>query len=218
VSIARSLKARYTGLTDPLRTERLVELCCVVLGAVLLVQAALLVAKALGSPDPEDIAPAPDSLQVGELHERGQVDASGSAELRARPLFWEGRRPELEVVVETAAPKPKAKALTGVKLHGVFGGGDTRGIIATVDGKQVRLLRGGEIKGWTLQKVERDKVILVSGKRRQEIGMQREYSGIDYRESSGAGKKSPTPAAARRSSPTRSGGLVMGGRPQARDK
>jgi hypothetical protein len=59
--------------------------------------------------------------------------------------------------------------LEGVKLQGVFGSGDTAGIIALVKDKKQRILLGEQLRGWTLDSVSPDRVVLISDGRRQEL-------------------------------------------------
>lgn len=164
------IPARYRVTTDPLKTERRLELA--VIGLLLLLGLQVLF-NGLGlalPPSPEPIAPAPESLRVGQVSPRGQVDREQSAEVRARPLFFATRRPLEPELVDPDAEARKAAAqknnntkTPNLKLVGVFGGPDSRGIIALEKGEQLRLMVGDEVSGWTLQKVDPESAVLVSG-------------------------------------------------------
>ena len=167
-----ALKERYAVQVNPLRAQRRVELVVLALALLLCLQLAYsaLRLSMLGRPEP--ILPvvgevAPDAGRTGET-----VTAEMSAELRARPLFWPERRPLVpEPVVEEAAPQQSAPAtaLDEVQLVGIFGVGDSAGIIALVQGKKQRILRGEDLSGWTLEVVEPGRVVFSSGDNKRDL-------------------------------------------------
>ncbi|EED34611.1 conserved hypothetical protein [Luminiphilus syltensis NOR5-1B] len=167
-----ALKARYRVAEDPLRSERRLELVVVILAAVLLFWIVLGTLSLVISSGPDPLPPAADSLEVSESLRPFLVDDEGSATILARPLLWESRT-SLDPADAIAASKPvekapSAKRLKGVKVRGVFGVGDSLGVIASVDGKLTRVRSGEAIKGWTLQGVDGRRVEFSSG------------GGVDY--------------------------------------
>ena len=165
------LRERYTVTSDPLRSERRIELALLVLVLLFCLQLIYSLARLAISPSPDAIAPAEDALRFGSV-QHGRVVVQGeSDEIRARPLFWPSRRPqdapdaEIEAEPETVA----AEELKGVKLQGVFGSGETAGVIALVKDKKQRILLGEKLQGWTLESVSPNRVTLTSGGRSQEL-------------------------------------------------
>ncbi len=212
------LTARYRDQRNPKRTERRVELVCIAAGALLLLQLGFLTWHALVAPSPEPVAPAAGLLAVGDLAERGAVNQRDSAELTARPLFWESRRP-MQAVAEApkAAPEEKSSPkLKGLTLHGVFGTDDSQGIIATVEGKRQRLMEGDSVSGWRLQRVEREEVEFISGANSQVVRLKRVETGIQFenvpRESAGQAPASSGSDKKKQAQEQPEGELVLGGR------
>ncbi|MCX2972158.1 hypothetical protein EYC87_00980 [Halieaceae bacterium IMCC8485] len=151
--------ARYQGLSDPLRTERRVELIVLIFLVLLLLQFGWGSYRALFPPIPDPVRPMRDSLQVANVQGLSVVSPEQRAQIRQRPLFWASRAP---VVLEPVKPEPEPKKantakpgkIENVKLAGVFGGGDTGGVIVISKGKKRRLAVGEELDGWKLQSVE----------------------------------------------------------------
>jgi hypothetical protein len=166
-----TVRDRYRVAANPLRTERKVELVAVVLALLLCLQLLYSGARLAMAPAITAVAPAADVLQVKPVDSPATVATSQSDEIRSRPLFWQTRRPTQG---GTAAVAPdtgskQAGPLKEVKLLGVFGSGDTAGIIVLVKGKKQRILQGESVRGWTLDVVEPNRVVLVDGGRREEI-------------------------------------------------
>ncbi|MBE9538073.1 MAG: hypothetical protein IMF06_03270, partial [Proteobacteria bacterium] len=156
MSRASLLLSRYRETSDPLRTERRIELAALLLSMFLVLQLLYSVARIFIISQPEAILPAPDSLVVRELQHSGLVSAEQSNEVRARPVFWPSRSP-LNGGAEAAAAentKPGKNELDKVKLLGIFGEGDSAGIIALVKGNKKRILLGDKVVGWTLDAIE----------------------------------------------------------------
>ena len=166
-----AVRSRYGVATDPLRTERKIELTAVVLGLLLCLQLLYSGARLLVPPVFDTVAPAADVLQVKPIDRTAGVASNQSDEIRARPLFWQSRRPSVGDNAETGpdAEGEPAGQLKDFKLLGVFGSGDTAGIIALVKGNKRRILQGERFMGWTLDAVEPNRVILVDGERREEL-------------------------------------------------
>lgn len=161
------LPARYQATTDPLRSERRIELVLVVLGAVVLLQLLWWGLGMLRDPGVVSVAPARDSLQVVSARDSGSISASQSLGLQARPLFWGSRRPLAPVVANEVASssagngKP-ARRLEGFQLTGLFGAGENGGAIVTYKTERTRLSVGDEIDGWTLLSVNAEEAVFVS--------------------------------------------------------
>jgi len=119
---------------------------------------------------PDAVAPPPDTLTIGEVRPSARPSAAESEELLARPLFWPSRRQPTAVdekVAESEIEEPGD--LSGFKLVGVFGTGESAGVIALVKDKKQRILLGEKLNGWTLQSVEPNRIVLVDKGRRKEL-------------------------------------------------
>lgn len=163
---------RYRETAEPLRTERRVEMVCLALGALLVLQLIWVLFRALVPAGIDPVYPAESSLRVAGIHPVNAVGREESAEIRSRPLFWEGRRPQDSIPIEEdeQAAQQKKSGLPPVKLLGVFG---SQGVIATVKGKQERLLVGDEVAGWKLAEIKPDLAVFESNGRREEVGLKR---------------------------------------------
>ncbi|TGD74101.1 hypothetical protein E4634_08175 [Mangrovimicrobium sediminis] len=149
------------------------ELVLVVLALLLLVQLAWgvfrLVVPSLSSPLP----PAADALVVGAVHAGSVLDEEQRAEFRNRPLFWESRAPVAVAEPVKVSRKPKADEklgkLNGVKLTGVFGSGDSAGIIFSSKGKEHRVMVGEAVNGWRLETVEPQRAVFSGNDKQAEL-------------------------------------------------
>ncbi|MDG1945929.1 MAG: hypothetical protein P8J17_16840 [Halioglobus sp.] len=177
MSWLRAIKDRYRVGIDPLRTERRIEVVVILLLLVLLLQLAYGAARLAILSTPAPILPATDSLEVMSSIPRGKVTARQRSEIRSRPLFWTSRRPA--DAVANAAELQELKELKehtfeGIRLLGVFGAGESVGIIAQVKGKPRRVLLGEKIDGWTLEAVAGNDAVFVAGSRREKATLQPE--------------------------------------------
>lgn len=164
------LPARYRESADPLRTERRVELLMLLFILLLGLQFAYSASRVALVSVPEAIVPAADSLQVASAVGTDTVSASQSKEIRNRPLFWAGRRPVKVVTVDSSATdEAQAGEIDGIQLLGVFGGGDSAGIIALVGEKQRRVLVGEKVSGWRLASVTANEAQFTAGVRRRSL-------------------------------------------------
>jgi hypothetical protein len=195
MSLSR-LADRYRVQQDPLRSERRIELACLVLALMLLLQLVWVAARALVPPSPMPVEPAASSLTVADQLARRAVGTTASAELRERPLFWEGRR-AVTAADSQAVPVRGGRAprLQGVRLLGVFGAGDSGGIIALVQNKQQRVQLGEELSGWTLQAVTADGATLVNDGATEILDLQRSSSSVTLAEPAAAPAARSVPAA-----------------------
>jgi hypothetical protein len=164
-----TLRGRYRVAADPLRSERKVELAALVLGLLLCLQLLYSGARLVMDPAFAAVAPAADVLQVKRVDSPATVATSQSDEIRSRPLFWQTRRPIQSRAIAPDTGSKQAGPLKEVKLLGVFGSGDTAGIIVLVKDKKQRILQGESVQGWTLDVVEPNRVVLVDGGRRAEL-------------------------------------------------
>ena len=169
MSAYRWLSERYRVATQPLRTERRIEVFVILLLLALLLQLIVGVASLGLQSTPEAIAPAPDTLQLVVFPGRVAVSAAQSNEIRSRPLLWPSRRPDESVVELPETTTEKASNLSEMSLVGVFGAGDSAGIIVRVKGKSRRLRPGGELAGWTLESVAEKEAVLKNGNRRETL-------------------------------------------------
>jgi hypothetical protein len=162
---------RYRGNSEPLRTERRFELILVLAILLLCLQLIYSGLRLLLFAGPGAVSPSPDSLVVGDILQRGTVSAEQSEEIQSRPLFWVSRRPteQLGASGNTDEPGGKASDIKGVKLLGIFGSGESAGVIALVNDQKQRILQGEELEGWTVESVEPNRVVLISGERRTEL-------------------------------------------------
>ena len=171
-----SVFARYHGLSDPLRTERRVELLVLILVVLLLLQFVWGGYRAMFPPIPDAVRPMPDSLQIADVLGLSAASPEQRAQIRQRPLFWASRAP-LVPEPEKAKPKPaktnvpKPGKIENVKLSGVFGGGDTGGVIVIAKGKKRRVMVGEELDGWTLRSVDPVSAIFTSGAQQANLAL-----------------------------------------------
>ena len=177
MSILQALQARYSVAVDPQRTERRIELLVLVLCLVLCLQLIYGVLRLLLLSDPQPISPADGALRVRGVVQYQKVTEEQSGEIRARPVFWVTRRPADAVATTVVSKKPKApaapKKIEGVKLVGMFGDGDSAGIILIVKGKKQRIMLGEKVESWTFDAVEPGRVIFTSGGRREALELQK---------------------------------------------
>ena len=160
------LLQRYRVSENPQMTERRIELLVVLLIALLLLMAAIgVIRMAMGS-EPAVVLPAQDTLSVRTLRLDESLDSTVATAILERPLFWEGRRPLEPPPVVTGPTKTRAQAkLAGVSLQGVYGSGESLGLIATVDGKFRRIVSGQSVKGWQFTSYENGVATFSSGGR-----------------------------------------------------
>ncbi len=169
---------RYRVAEEPLRSERRVELLLLVVGGLLCLQLLYSGVRLARLSAPPSIPPAAESLEVATVGERADVTESESELLRSRPLFWRTRRPT-EAAATTAVVKQEDTAKSGngnidkVKLRGVFGSGDSAGIIALVNGKKRRIRVGDTVEGWTLIAVKSDRGVFDNAGRKSQLMLKR---------------------------------------------
>lgn len=174
MSWLQTIVNRYRVPVDPLRTERRIELVVLLLFLLLLLQLAYGASRLAILATPESIMPATDSLEVMSSTPLDGVTAKQRMEIRNRPLLWPGRRP-VEAVVQLPDPvleKPTNREIKEIKLRGVFGVGESVGIIVLVKGKPLRIGLGQEVNGWKLESVENNEAVFAAGSQREKIVLQ----------------------------------------------
>lgn len=167
MTASAGLFARYRVSSEPLRSQRRIELVLLCLSVLVVLQLVWLALGRVMDPSVSAVEPAPDSLRVAPVAAAGAITASQSLALQARPLFWAERRPNSAVFANTIAEgttsdgRP-ARRLEKLELTGIFGAGEQSGALVTHKGKRLRLLVGDELEGWTLQSVTGGDVVFVS--------------------------------------------------------
>lgn len=168
-----TLLQRYQVRENPQMTERRIELSVVLLVCLLLLVSVIGATRMALDPGPGVVLPAQDTLEVRTLKLDEPVDGAAAIAILERPLFWEGRRPLAPTPVVAAQPKARATPkLSGVSLQGVYGVGDSLGLIATVDGRQQRIVSGQTVKGWRLTGYDNGVATFVSGGRETSLALE----------------------------------------------
>jgi hypothetical protein len=170
-----AIRKRYAVTTDPLRTQRRIELVLLFLGMLLCLQLVFGGLRLATMGAPEAITPAADSLQVPEVRSPEVVAAGQRNEIISRPLFWTSRRPvdPVDMLSDIEPEGDKATQLDEIKLVGVFGGGDSAGIIALVKGEKRRILLGETIDGWKLDSIGDSRGVFVRGEKSETLNLER---------------------------------------------
>lgn len=162
---------RYRVRTEPLRTERRLELAVLLLALALLLLLGLGALRLLTLGPPAPVMPAAGSLAVGQPLRPVAPSEEQGAQLRERPLFWASRRPPPEPgEVQTQQAQNKAGEIDGIRLVGVFGSGSSAGIMVTVnDSARKRLRLGDKVNGWKLERVAGNEAVLSAGARSETL-------------------------------------------------
>lgn len=206
-----SLLQRYRSQLDPLRSERYVELLLLVLAVLFLLQLLWGFYRSVFPAIPQPVQPTADALQVVALNDAGAIPAELRSEIVQRPLFWVQRRPTgpaalaaAQAAAEQAAADAElngAGEIKGLKLAGVFGAGDSAGVIVLSEKqeKKHRLAVGDDINGWALDSVSSTEAVFRNGARRATLELKRGkllVNEIQANESESAPAASSEPAAA----------------------
>lgn len=196
MSLMTALRERYRIRVEPLRSQRRLELMVLGLLVLLLLQLLFTGFRLKLAPSPVPVMPASESLRLSALAAGAGVSDDDSAELRERPLFFEGRRPALVDESEVKAPEKAGKSTTrkpALKLVGVFGADGRQGIIALQSGKQMRLYVGEEVDGWALQAVGGNTATLSNGKDEWSLKLERSAEGISEQVAAQPAAAAPEP-------------------------
>ena len=173
MNVVQAFRNRYQVAADPLRTERRIELIVLLLAVLLCLQLVYGTARLLIATTPIPVTPAEGALAVHKVVRPVEVDTQQSNEIRERPVFWASRR-----AVEGAAPaattkskRGKSKKMPPVKLVGVFGGGESLGIIVLVEGKRRRVSLNEKLDGWVLNSVTSSEAVFIAGGQRERLAL-----------------------------------------------
>jgi hypothetical protein len=164
-----AVRNRYSVKRDPLRTERRIELVVILLALLLIVQLVYGAIRLAVMSRPEAVEPTADSLQVMTSLGPEEITEEQSSEIRNRPLLWPGRRPIETIVDNPAVEKVQQQEVEGITLLGVFGTGESVGIIVRIKDKTQRFHVGQEMHGWTLESVGTNEAVITAGKRRETL-------------------------------------------------
>ncbi|MFK7974758.1 MAG: hypothetical protein AB8C02_01395 [Halioglobus sp.] len=102
--------------------------------------------------EPDAVVPAASTLTVNPLDRSGT--AAGEYEnvsMVARPLFWAGRQPHVELQSDLPEEKdegPVSGSLEGITLLGTYSGGGLEGVIVATKSKKQRLMLNESVSGW----------------------------------------------------------------------
>ena len=165
----KTFTGRYREAANPLRLERRFELALLLLALLLILQVLYGFIRLALLSTPAALEPAADSIKVIAPLGTDTVSAAQSNEIRNRPLLWPGRRPVEGVVEVTASKSEKQQNFKEIKLVGVFGAGDSAGIIAQIKKKTQRIRLGEELAGWTLESVGKKEAVFTAGSRREKV-------------------------------------------------
>ncbi|MAL94634.1 MAG: hypothetical protein CME40_06130 [Haliea sp.] len=182
-----SLLSRYRVPGEPLRSERRLELVCLLLAGLWALQLLWLLLRVIVPASPPPVYPAADALEVDPLLARPPVTAEARQAWLARPLFWEGRRPQDVVVEAEPEENDSAGKLEGITLLGLFGAGEQGGAILAVKGEQRRLLVGDTVRGWRLETLSGRTARFVADGREVELELERLASDAIRVQSGSAG-------------------------------
>lgn len=168
---------RYRHGQDPLRAERHLELAAIVCTLTLVLLLVFISLRLFFLAEPAPYLPAPGSLVVADSGSGDAVTAQMSNEINSRPVFFPSRRPVDAVVAPVAVDPSAANAseLAKLQLLGVFGGGESAGVIVLIEGKKQRLSIGEAVKGWKLKSVDLNQASFSSGGKQETLVLQ--YSG-----------------------------------------
>jgi len=227
------LPGRYQVTENPQLTERRVELATVALAVLLVLWLLIGGARLVLDAGPAAVMPAEDSLEVQRLALEEPLTRGETARILERPLFWEERRPLTPAAVVSQPVSVAPTKLEGVSLQGVYGAGDSIGLIATVDGRLRRVNSGQTLKGWQFSSYEDGVATFTSGTRKATLALelttpsvklaqavepevQREVQDTDA-ESDTGGQGQPDPETMQKQSRL-GGGLTFGGNGARRSK
>ncbi|PLW70413.1 hypothetical protein [Pseudohalioglobus lutimaris] len=210
-----SFLQRYQRQLDPLRSERRVELVVLVLLALLVLQLIWGAYRSVFPSVPAPVQPTAEALEIQSLRSTPPITPELRNEIRERPLFWISRRPhytaapaEAAAIADAKAEQRQAAKIAGLELAGVFGAGETAGIIvlAKEKNKQHRVTINQAVNGWTLESVSPTEAVLSSNGRQATLALQRGGSWAAQ------GSTAPAPAPEAAAQPAESPGAVASGK------
>ena len=92
-----------------------------------------------------------------------------SNEIRDRPLLWAARRPFVAPVSVPVVKAPEPKPFKGFQLVGLFGNGDSVGVIVSLKGKTQRMRPGETFGEWKLKSVGANDAVFSSGSQEETL-------------------------------------------------
>lgn len=179
-------------------------LLCLLLGAAVMLERRHPEQAALRLQDGAGGANQAGGGAAGTGRDGGVYSPPGEAAFKAidlRPLFAPDRRPpETEAAPAEAGP-PLPESLDGLALTGIISAGGKRFAIVEPKGRAApgaqnwSLRVGGELRGWTVDEIGEDRIVLVNG------GVRHEMALVDDTARRGAPTQRQQPANAHRQQP-----------------
>ena len=140
------------------------------LGGLLYVQWEITPEQAPPPPPLGDIAPEQEEAPETAVSDRPLGDSQSYEVISQRPLFVEGRRPSEEAEQQAPAPE-QAGAVEGLDFSAVLI--TPRQRVAWVKdaatGELLRLEPGKKLRGWTVQEVQPERLLLTDGDKKSEL-------------------------------------------------
>lgn len=107
-----------------------------------------------------------------EVNTTVHIDTSAALEY---PLFWESRRPVLELEKSEDEPAViEVGVIDGVKLLGIIVQRSVQTALLGIDKKIQKVVKGDEVNGWVVDQVFADKVVLMANDQTVELSIVRE--------------------------------------------
>ncbi len=214
------LVEQFTSLQQPRRTEFLVQAGVAVLAVLLGLQILWGVISLLLPAMPAAMPPAADAMRVAGINVRPGPEVEARAEIRDRPLFWESRRaqeaettaPVVDVEQTEASAEEKLGKIKDVTLTGVFGSGDSAGIIYLAKGQEHRIMVGDEINGWKLQSVDSTRAVFSGKGKTAELDLKRGKIEFSTSPADGPQESADQPQKGAPPEPPAEDSLTLGGR------
>ena len=163
------VRDRYRVKVNPLLTERRIELAILLLFLLLILQLVYGASRLALLSTPKVVSPAADSLQVSEILSQQRITMDQRNEIRDRPLLWAARRPFVAPVFVPVVKAPERKPFKGFQLVGLFGNGDSVGVIVSLKDKTQRMRPGETFGEWKLKSVGANDAVFISGSQEETL-------------------------------------------------
>jgi hypothetical protein len=163
------VRDRYRVKVNPLLTERRIELAILLLFLLLILQLVYGASRLALLSTPKVVSPAADSLQVSEILSQQRITMEQRNEIRDRPLLWAARRPFVAPVSVPVVKAPEPKPFKGFQLVGLFGHGESAGVIVSLKGKTQRMRPGETLGEWKLKSVGANDAVFTSGSQEETL-------------------------------------------------
>jgi len=164
----------------PARGPGALLLLCLLLAGAVALETRYPAALVLGVGSPADGTPAAPGAEADGAADPGPYQPPGEDDFRIielRPLFAPDRRPPEAGPAATADGPAAPAALDGLVLTGIIGAGEERVAIVEPAGpprpgsEALSLHVGDLLRGWTVEAIEADRIVLVNGAQRFELEM-----------------------------------------------